>query len=88
MREFTRIVLRVAMVLFLMVGCVQNVYYLGELTKNNTNTHHHYNRYGGYSTTVDLDEVEEVTPTSTEQQEQEEENDVQYPDYNRPMTPY
>lgn len=42
MREFTRIILRVFMCLFLVVGCVQNVYYFGEIA--DSNDYARYNR--------------------------------------------
>ena len=41
MREFTRITLRVLMCLFLLVGCGYNIYYMGDITKDNN-----YARYG------------------------------------------
>lgn len=41
MREFTRIILRVFMLLFLVVGCVQNIYYMADITKDNE-----YSTYG------------------------------------------
>lgn len=41
MREFTRIILRVFMLLFLVVGCVQNVYYMADIAKDNE-----YSTYG------------------------------------------
>lgn len=82
MREFTRMVLRLAMVIFLVAGCVENVYYLGELTKNsNYNDYHSYgNRYGN-STYDDVDEIEEIeeVPSDTSQIVTYED---EYPDYN------
>lgn len=35
MREFTRIVLRMFMCLFLVVGCVNNIYYFAHISSNN-----------------------------------------------------
>jgi hypothetical protein len=35
MREFTRIILRMFMCLFLAVGCVNNIYYFAHISSNN-----------------------------------------------------
>lgn len=89
MRDFFRMAIRVVMVLFLVVGCVQNVYYLGELSKN-ANTYHGYNssyRYNNTSKYIDADEIEEVEEDPVEYDAQEDE----YSDYNqqtRPVTAY
>ena len=74
MREFTRMALRLLMVIFLVAGCVENVYYLGELTKNsNYNSYHSYsNRYNNntYQDAEEIEEIEEVQgdPIENEQQ--------------------
>ena len=34
MRNFTRIAIRLAMIMFLLVGCVQNFYYVGKLIRD------------------------------------------------------
>lgn len=81
MREFTRITLRILMVVFLLVGCGQNFYYLTKLTENASNTSYHRDRYNNNTYYDDVEEVEE-----TEYPSQEE--NVEYPDYNRPMSPY
>jgi hypothetical protein len=83
MRGFTRMALRLAMVIFLVVGCVENVYYFGELTKNSN--YNSYNRYGNrYGNTIyeDADEIEEIeeVPSDTSQIVTYED---EYPDYNR-----
>ena len=87
MRDFFRMAIRMVMVLFLVAGCVNNIYYLGELTKNSHNSYHNYNGYGynNRNNYVDVEEVEEVqgNPEDTAPTQEEE-----YPDYNRPMTPY
>ncbi len=78
MREFTRMVLRLAMVIFLVAGCVENVYYLGELTKNsNYNGYHSYGN-STYQYTDEIEEIEEV-PNDTSQIVTYED---EYPDYN------
>jgi hypothetical protein len=76
MRGFTRMALRLAMVIFLVVGCVENVYYFGELTKNSTyggynnyGSGNYYNRSSTYQNTDEIEEIEEV--------------EDEYPDYNR-----
>ena len=82
MRDFFRMAIRMVMILFLVAGCVHNIYYLGELSKNHTNTKHyqHYDRYGNPISSI---EVEEVPSYQTSYEEEEE-----FPEYNRPMTPY
>lgn len=69
MRDFFRMFIRMAMILFLVAGCVQNIYYLGELSKN---SNAHQSRNDGYSNNVvDFDDFEE-TPSSQLDYEEEE----------------
>ena len=90
MREFTRMVLRLAMVIFLVAGCVENVYYLGELTKNAHNTSYGYSRnsyYNRNNTYVDAEEIEEV-PADTSQVTDYEDEYSEYNRQTRPVTYY
>lgn len=45
MRDFTRATLSFLMFVFLLAGCVHNIYHFQELTENST--YNHYNRYRG-----------------------------------------
>ena len=90
MREFTRMALRLAMVIFLVAGCVENVYYLGELTKNAHNTSYGYSRnsyYNRNNTYVDAEEIEEV-PADTSQVTDYEDEYSEYNRQTRPVTYY
>ena len=87
MRDFTRITLRVLMILFLLVGCGNNIYYLGKIAKKH-DTYRPYNYYRSpyYSEPIDTDEyIEEVEEDTTQVTTYEEE---EFPDYNRPITRY
>lgn len=59
MRDFTRIALRVLMVLFLMAGCVNNIHYLGQLAKKHDNRVEYRNTYRSpyYSEPIEDDET-------------------------------
>lgn len=74
MRELLRVGLRFIMILFLVVGCVQNVYYMGELAKHNE---YEYSRnvYPPIHYHDEEEKVEYVDTTETAE--------VAYPDYNR-----
>jgi hypothetical protein len=86
MRDFTRITLRLLLIGFLVVGCVHNVWYLGELTKNAHNTSYGYSRnsyYNRNNTYVDAEEIEEVPADTSQVTDYEDE----YPEYNRQTRP-
>ena len=80
MRDFFRLILRIFMILFLVVGCVQNVYYFGELTKNTSNPHRKYGGYGYYGNrnTTEKEYEDKQTTSDTDGYD-----DVPYPEYNR-----
>ena len=78
MRDFLRFILRIFMILFLVVGCVQNVYYFGELTKNASNTHHEYGGYGYYGNRNTTEKEYEDRQTTSDINGY---NDVLYPEY-------
>ena len=81
MREFTRITLRILMVIFLLVGCGNNIYYLGKIAKKH-DAHKPYNyRSPYYSEPIDTDEPIEDLETTTYEEEE-------FPEYNRPITRY
>jgi hypothetical protein len=65
MREFTRIMLRILMCVLLLVGCGQNMYYLGQLARNNAerNASEYYNRNSTYVNEIDESEFYEDTTT-------------------------
>ena len=83
MRELLRVGLRFIMILFLVVGCVHNAYYMGELAKNNE-----YERYRDNYKPIhyddDIDDVDDeyVSDRNVDTVKTETE-DVPYPDYNR-----
>lgn len=81
MRELLRVGLRFIMILFLVVGCVQNVYYMGELAKhegygysrNKPIIYHDEKEDDEYVNYTNVDTTSTTTETA----------DVPYPDYNR-----
>jgi hypothetical protein len=81
MRELLRVGLRFVMILFLVVSCVQNLYYMGELTKhedygysrNKPIIYHDEEEDDEYANYTNVD----TTSTTTETAE------VTYPEYNR-----
>ena len=80
MRELLRVGLRFIMILFLVVGCVQNVYYMGELAKNNE-----YERYKDNYKPIHYDDDidDEYVSDRNVDTVKTETADVPYPDYNR-----
>ena len=75
MREFTRIILRVFMCLFLVVGCVQNVCYFGKIvdegelvsqkSNNRYKPSYYDDDYGQSTSEVSYQESEEVVDGDT-----------------------
>ena len=71
MRDFTRMFLRMLMVLFLVVGCVQNVCYFGkivdegELASKKSNPPYYDDNYGQSTSDVGYQESEEVVDGDT-----------------------
>lgn len=91
MRDFFRMAIRMIMVIFLVAGCVQNIYYLGEITKNA----HSYNGYGNYrynnrNNFQDVEEIEEIeeVPADTSQVTDYEDEYLEYNRQIRPVTYY
>ena len=85
MRDFIRATLTTVVFLYLLVGCVYNMYCLGELSDNSaiqsTNGYYH-NRSRYYQDRTD-DGMIEVQEEPQQQQEEESSEEVMYPEYNR-----
>ena len=79
MRELLRVGLRFIMILFLVAGCVQNVYYFGELAKNNDGYEYGY----GYSSYSRYSSEEEDSYTNSITTTVDTVDAEPYPDYNR-----
>ena len=80
MRELLRVGLRFVMIMFLVVGCVQNVYYMGELAKNNE-----YERYRDNYKPIHYDDDidDEYVSDRNVDTVKTDTADVPYPEYNR-----
>ena len=85
MRDFTRMFLRVAMFVFLLVGCGTNIAYLGVIAKKHPYQSNYNSSKYGEPIDIDADEeyIEDVSSNDIKPIEEEE-----FPDYNRTITRY